>query len=65
MVTTQVCIKGMLKLCHCKEKNQCQSISNVVDTAYTIFKKEDAKAKAKRPSSLVSLGPLSSSTVAH
>ena len=65
MVTAQVCIKGMLSLCHCKEKNQCQSITNVVDTAYTIFKREDAKAKAKRPSSLVSLGPLSSSTVAH
>ena len=44
----QVCIKGSLRLCHCKEKNACQSITNVMDAAYAIYKREDNNAVYKR-----------------
>ena len=43
--STQMCCKGALRLCHCKEKNDCQSVGNVIDTAYNIFKERSNKAK--------------------
>ena len=41
----QMCCKGALRLCHCKEKNDCQSAANIIDTAFNIFKARDNKVK--------------------
>ena len=41
----QVCCMGALRLCHCKEKNDCQSAANIIDTAFNIFKARDNKVK--------------------
>ena len=46
-----MCVKGVLRLCHCKEKNMCQSIDNVVDAAYAILKREDNNTIYKREDS--------------
>ena len=43
--STQMCCKGALRLCHCKEKNDCQSAANIIDTAFNIFKARDNKVK--------------------
>ena len=40
-----MCCKGALRLCHCKEKNDCQSVANVIDAAYNIFKERGKKVK--------------------
>ena len=40
-----MCCKGALRLCHCKEKNDCQSAANIIDTAFNIFKARDNKVK--------------------
>ena len=45
LLSMQMCCKGALRLCHCKEKNDCQSVGNVIDTAYNIFKERSNKAK--------------------
>ena len=37
----QVCIKGAMRLCHCKTKNACQTLDKVVDTAKALFKKRE------------------------
>ena len=39
----QMCCKGALRLCHCKEKNDCQSVANVIDAAYNIYKERANK----------------------
>ena len=39
----QLCCKCALHLCHCKKKNDCQSVETVVDAAYNIFKQEKKK----------------------
>ena len=41
----QMCCKGALRLCHCKEKNDCQSVGNVIDAAYNIYKESGNKGK--------------------
>ena len=41
----QVCCLGAMRLCHCEEKNDCQSMANVIDAAYTTFKLRDSEAK--------------------
>ena len=43
--STQMCCKGALRLCHCKEKNDCQSVGTVIDAAYNIYKERINKAK--------------------
>ena len=45
VIIMQVCCMGALRLCHCKEKNDCQSLANVVDAAYTTFKQRDREVK--------------------
>ena len=45
LLLMQMCCKGALRLCHCKEKNDCQSLANVVDAAYTTFKQRDREVK--------------------
>ena len=39
----QMCCKGALRLCHCKEKNDCQSVGNVIDAAYNLYKERGNK----------------------
>ena len=34
-----MCCKGALRLCHCKEKNDCQSVGNIIDSAFNIYNK--------------------------
>ena len=38
ILSTEMCCKGALRLCHCKEKNDCQSAANIIDVAYNIYK---------------------------
>ena len=40
-----MCCKGAMRLCHCKEKNNCQSMTNVIDAAYNIYKERGNKVK--------------------
>ena len=37
----KVCIKGALRLCHCKSKNACQTLDKVVDTAKALFMEQE------------------------